>query len=798
MKIIQSLFIIFWSAQITAQYSFSGEVIDNTKNPISFANVILLHTATRTIYKGNITDENGKFFFKNIEANTYELRVNFIGYKEVSKIIKIEDNKKITPITLVEDLETLDEVQINAKKPTIKRKVDRLVFNVENTILSTGNAWSILRKTPGVLERNGNLTIRNSSNIIILINDKRVYLSSNDLKDLLEGTSAQDITAIEVITNPPAKYEAEGNAVLNIKMKKNAISGYKGKIGASYRKARFSSGNINTSHYFKNNNVNLYASYSHSKGRGNRLEEEVINFNQKDTGEKYHSFLDRNSWYSTHNLRLNSEFYINKKSSVTLGSQLYYSPKWKGRNITESNVLNNTNNSVRSSFSTLNLSENFTKNLGLDITYEWLLSEKEKLNISGHFTDYKRTGNQEVKTDFFDIDKNLTNNTTFETLAGQITKIYNSQLDYEYKNDKTKLEAGIKYVTINSESDLKHYNLSNNQFVIDNSKSNIFSYTENNISGYISHETSFKKINLKAGLRGEYTSLTGNSITLNQITNNHYFKLFPTLYLQYTPNETHQLSATYGKRITRPNYSSLNPFKFYYSDYSFYQGNPKLQPAITHNLELQYSLHKKYNFDIYYSYISNYITEINFQNNNTNTLRYSFVNIPKNISYGINFNTNFSISDRWSFYTQHSLYYNEDQFTAIENNNQLVKNSIWGYYGYVTTNYQLLKDKSLTAELSFYKITNGIQGSLTIEGSEDLSFGLTKELFSKKAKLSVQLSDILKSQIVKVSTNYLNQNNYFIDNMETQYIRVGFTYNFGNQSLKKKKKKKKIDEKNRL
>ena len=798
MKIIQSLFIIFWSAQITAQYSFSGEVIDSAKNPISFANVILLHTTTKTIYKGNITDENGKFFFNNIEANTYELRVNFIGYKEVSKVIKIEDNKKLTPITLVEDLETLNEIQINTKKPTIKRKVDRLVFNVENTILSTGNAWDILRKTPGVLERNGNLTIRNSSNLIILINDKRVYLSSNDLKDLLEGTSAQDITAIEVITNPPAKYEAEGNAVLNIKMKKNAISGYKGKIGTSYRKARFSSGNINTSHYFKNNNVNLYASYSHSKGRGNRLEEEVINFDQKDTGEKYHSFLDRNSWYSTHNIRLNSEFYINKKSNLTLGGQLYYSPKWKGRNLTESNVLSNTNNSIQSSFSTFNLSENFTKNLGLDITYEWLLSEKEKLNISGHFTDYKRTGNQEVKTDFFDIDKNLTNNTTFETLTGQTTKIYNSQLDYEYKNDKTKLETGIKYATINSESDLKHYILSNNQFIIDNSKSNMFSYTENNMSGYVSYETSFNKINFKAGLRGEYTSLIGNSVTLNQITNNHYFKLFPTLYLQYTPNEAHQLSTTYGKRITRPNYSSLNPFKFYYSDYSFYQGNPKLQPAITHNLELQYSFHKKYNFDIYYSHVSDYITEINFQNNNTNTLRYSFVNIPKNISYGINFNTNFNISDRWSFYTQHSLYYNEDQFTAIENNNQLVKNSIWGYYGYVTTNYQFLKDKSLTAELSFYKVTDGIQGSLTIEGSEDLSFGVTKELFNKKAKLSVQLSDILKSQIVKVSTNYLNQNNYFIDNMETQYVRVGFTYNFGNQSLKKKKEEKKIDEKNRL
>lgn len=798
MKTILVLIIALWSTQLIAQFSLSGKIIDTHKKPISFANVTLLNKETKTIYKGNITEDDGSFLFNNIASNTYEMHISFIGYKKVLKILKLDQNKQLSSIILVEDTETLEEIQITSKRPTIKRKVDRLVFNVENTILSTGNAWDILKKTPGVLERNGNLTVRNSNNIIILINDKRVYLSSNELKDLLEGTSAQDITAIEIITNPPAKYEAEGNAVLNIKIKKNLVTGYKGKIGASYRKARFSSKKLNTSHYFKNNKINLYASYSNNRGRGNRLEEEVISFIQGNTSEKYHSFLDRNSWHNTHNFRLNSEFYINKKSSLTIGGQLYYSPKRKGRNNTNSEILN-TFDVIQSSFLTLNQSENFTKNLGLDAIYEWKLTDNEKLSISGHFTDYKKEGNQEVKTDFFDINQSFTNNTTFETLSKQTTKIYNSQLDYEYKkNDDSKLEAGIKYATINSVSNLKHYDLLNNQLEIDNTKSNIFTYNEDNISGYISYQTTLGALNLKAGLRGEHTSLIGNSATLNQVNESSYFKLFPTLYLQYSPNENNQLSMTYGKRISRPNYSSLNPFKFYYSDYSFYEGNPVLKPAITHNIELQYTFNKKYNFDVYYSYVSDYITEINFQNNNTNTLRYSFVNIPKNTDYGMSFNTNISVSDRLNLYTQHNLYYNEDRFTALENNNQLVKNSIWGYYGYASTSYQFLKDKSLTAELSFYMVTDGIQGSLTIESSENLSFGITKKLFNEKAKLSIQVSDILKSQIVKVSTDYLNQNNYFIDNMETQYVRVGFTYNFGNQSLKKKSKEKKIDEKNRL
>ncbi len=798
MKTIFALLTVLLSTQLVAQFSLTGKVVNSNSEPISFANITLLNTKTKSIYKGSITEDDGTFIIKNISPNNYELRISFIGYREVIKTLKIDKTLNLKNILLVEDPETLNEIEITAKKPTIKRKVDRLVFNVENTVLSTGNAWDALKKTPGVLERNGNLTIRNSNNIIILINDKRVYLSNTELKDLLEGTSAQDITSIEVITNPPAKYEAAGNSVLNIKMKKNLVTGYKGKVGTSYRKARFSSGNINTSHYFKNKDINLYTSYSHSRGRGNRLEEEVISFNRGNSTEKYHSFLDRNSWYCTHNFRLNSEFYLNKKSSLTLGSQLYYNPDWKAKNKTNSDVLN-AMDAIQSSFFTLNQSDSNTKNLGLDATYEWQLSDTEKLSISGHFTDYKKTGNQEVKTDFFDIDKNLTNNTTFETFTEQKTKIYNSQLDYEYKiNDDSKFETGFKYSQINSTSDLKHYNLLNNQLEINNSKSNMFMYDEDNISGYLSYQTNLGKLSLKAGLRGEYTSLTGNSVTLNQINKDLYFKLFPTLYVQYSPTDNNQLGFTYGKRISRPNYSSLNPFKFYYSDYSFYEGNPKLKPSITHNVEFQYTFNKKYNFDIYYSFVSYYITEINFQNNNTNTLRYSFVNIPKNTDYGFSFNTNQNISDRWNFYTQHNVYYNEDRFTALENNNQLVKNSIWGYYGFISTSYQLLKDKSLSAELSFYMVTDGIQGSLTIEGNEDLSFGVTKKLFNERAKLSVQVSDILKSQIVKVSTDYLNQNNYFIDNMETQYIRVGFTYNFGNQSLKNKKSKKKITEKDRL
>lgn len=778
-----------------SQTTFSNKVIDSQNTPIPFANVVLLKS-DNSIYKGTTTDENGQFVFKNITSKTYQLQISFIGFKTYQKTINTSE--KISEIILQEDTEMLNEVAINVKKPTIKKKIDRLVFNVENTILSSGNAWDILKNTPSLIVNNEQLLIKNSSNIIILINDKRVYLSSSELKNLLEETSANDITSVEIITNPPAKYEAEGSAVLNIKMKKNLVTGYKGSIGGNYKKARFSKGGINTSHYFKNKTVNLYASYNLSKGKSNRLEEEFINFKTNSDFKKFHSYLDRNTWYNSHNFRLNSAFELSPKSTFTVSGNLYYSPNRKVKNYTDSKILD-IENQLTSSFFTLNSSNGTSKNLGLNADYEYRINNNSSLQISGHFTDYIKNGNQFITTDFFNKQKEQIADNKFNTLNNQVTKIYNTQVDYENNtSENNSFETGLKYANIYSKSDLKHYAVVNSQNQLDETKSNAFEYDEQNISGYISYKTTLGKFALKSGLRGEYTNLKGNSLTLNKLNKNTYFKLFPTFYVQYTPNEHHQIGFSYGKRISRPNYSSLNPFKFYYGDYSYYEGNPNLKPSISHNINAMYTLKNKYNFSFYYSHQLDYITEINFQNNTTKQLRYSFVNLPKNSSLGMGFSSNFSITDRWYFNTQHYLYKNKSIFTAIENNHQLVTNSLWGYYGYFSSNYSFLKDKSLTVELNGFLVTDGIQGSMRIEGSKGLTLGITKKLFNNKGTLSLQFADIFKSQVVKVSTCYLNQQNYFIDDQETQYVRLGFRYNFGNNSLKRKAKKQSINETKRL
>ncbi len=797
MKFRFILLLLLFSAALQAQYRLEGTITDFQKQHIPFANITISNVTVNSIQKGVISDDKGYFFIENIIAGKYQINISFLGFKTHSSFIEINSDLTLPTVVLQEETESLDEVVISSKKPTVTRKVDRLEFNVANTTLSNGNAWDILKNTPGVILQQDAITIKNSANIIVLINDKRTYLSTAELKDLLEGTSGSEITSIEVITNPPAKYEAEGSSVLNIKMKNNRIEGYKGNVNTRLQQSIFPKWLFGTSHYYKTKSVNLFASYTYNHRKDNRTEDEFIEFTNPT--QQFESHLDRNSWTRSHNIKINTDITLSKKSSLTVASQLYYSPNWKAKNTTLSNVFD-INRDLTSTFNTLNDAGNFTKNLGLDVDYTLKLKkEGEKITLKAHYTDYDKDGDQEVSTQFFSPQGIFETSTGFTTYTDQKTNIASTQLDYTLPlSDASKIEAGLKYASITSESDLSHFNIVNNASILDLTKSNTFLYDEQNFASYISYETSFGKFNLKGGLRSEYTDLEGFSRTINQTNTDNYLKIFPTFYLQYSPNDSHQLGVSYGKRIRRPQYSSLNPFKFYFGNYSFYEGNPRLRPTIIHNIDIQYTLASNYNFDIYYSYHDDYITETNFQDNTENTLRFTNINVSKKIGYGINFNTNINLSGRWSVYTAHSLYYNEDVFNAVQNNNTLITNSRWGFYGYISSNYQFLKDKSLTAEISGYIVTPGVQGALVIEGSQDLSIGITKKLLKNKLTLSLRATDLLNTQIVKVETQYLDQNNFFIDNQETQTIQIGARYNFGNQSLKKKRRQSKTEEQQRL
>jgi hypothetical protein len=236
MKNFTPIFLVFflalYSSFIVAQEAkISGIILNTSGNPIPFANVIL-YAPDQVVVKGTITDDTGRYNIVAVSQGTYVLKVSFVGYQDyVSEEFMLSGDKELSDIKLEEITESLNEVTVISKRPTIVREVDRLIFNVENTIASTGSAWEILKRTPGVVVKQDALTVRNNA-VNVYLNDRKVELSFEEIQGLLEAVSGADIKSVEVITNPSAKYDAEGGAIINIVSSKALYLGYKGSVTA--------------------------------------------------------------------------------------------------------------------------------------------------------------------------------------------------------------------------------------------------------------------------------------------------------------------------------------------------------------------------------------------------------------------------------------------------------------------------------------------------------------------------------------------------------------------------------------
>ncbi|MFT5242673.1 MAG: hypothetical protein ACI8QQ_000593, partial [Psychroserpens sp.] len=244
-------------------YAVSGKIIDAKGNAIEFANIIIYNDDQSEVLKGTSTGENGFFILNNLESNTYILKVSFIGYQTYEQKVVLTGSLDLKTIRLEDDIESLDQVTVIGKKPSITRKPDRLIFNVENTALTEGSTLSVLKSTPGVIVSDGGINIK-SSPATIFINNRRVQLTSQELITLLDSAPANSIKSVEVITNPPASYDADSGSVINIIMSKNLVTGYRGSVFTNYTQGVFPRYNAGTSHYFKNNKVNLNVNYNYT------------------------------------------------------------------------------------------------------------------------------------------------------------------------------------------------------------------------------------------------------------------------------------------------------------------------------------------------------------------------------------------------------------------------------------------------------------------------------------------------------------------------------------------------------
>lgn len=779
------LLILLASLPAFSQNIINGSVIDQASNPVAFANVVLLSAAdSTTVYRGAVTNEDGTFSFEKIESNDYLLAISFVGYENFYRRILINGNTDLEPVILKEEEAGLTEVTIKARKPKITRSVDRIVFDVENSMLSTGSSWDILRKTPGVVVSGGQLMVRNGI-VAIYINDRKVQLTADELRELLESYSAANIKSVEVITNPPARYEAEGGAILNIVTSTNLTPGYKGSVQGNYTQAIFPKYQIGTNHYFKTDKLNLFAGYTFSPRKEFKNDKSLYNFFDQNNRiySSWETDFERTTRSRAHNASMIMDYNFNERNILSISSNVMISPRllYDNYSVTEAR---NAQNQLDSTFVTQSSLKHDPQNLALDLKYTHKLAKPgAEISFNTHYTHYTQEREQIVSSRYFSPQGQQINRARFDTDAAQQIDIFTGQIDFTSPWGNANFETGVKSSLISSESGIRYFGIGANLVSPGLNISENFIYDELIHAGYISLSREWDAWSGKVGLRGEYTDIDGISDSEGAVNNQEYFELFPTFYLQRVLSENHILTFDYSRRITRPKYENLNPFRYYLNENDFNAGNPDLRAGISNNFNLNYTLKGQYFFDLYYRDNGETPEVISFQDNVNRTVRRLSTNLLESLSYGLDISHQRSITNFWFAYGVVSLFHEENTFLAVESNNRVVTNEIDAFYSSIYNSFTLSRDGSFTGELTFLHISGLISGSYQLDPWTTVSLGFRKTLWNNRAELSLNVEDIFNTTNTRLISQYLNQDNSYAPIEETRFVRLGFKYNFGNFRL---------------
>ncbi len=803
---ISILTFMFWLCQINIclaqDYKIEGKVVDQKNEPLGFVNILLLQKNDSTVIKGNSSSEEGNFSIENITKGSYLLKYSYIGYKILFKEINLSSDLVLENVVLEESPEQLGDVTITGRKnkPKVKRLVDRLVFEVAGTPLVENSIFDLLRRTPGVVAINEQLSIRNSSSIQVLINDRKVNLPQEDIINFLTGTDAGAVEAIEVITNPSSRYDAEGGAILNIKTSKNIAPGYNGNVFTNYRVGVFPKVSISTNHFLKTDKLQLSFNYTVNDLKSIFEQSEDVSFIENDEIVSNWDFDAADiANIQRHTSSLFFDYDINDKNTLSASLVTSFLPSYD-KNIFTNAAINDANNIPESSFITNNNTQYDNLNLALDVAYVTSLNDKgAKFILNGNYTYYQDERIQTLDTDFFDNNGIKTGDNDFSTDTDKRIQLYSAQADFILPLEEgSEFETGTKVATINSLNNIIQPGFDQTQPGEDPTENDVFDYDETIAAAYVTYSKGWDKWNFKGGLRAEYTKTDGISEALGKVNDNEYVEFFPTFYVQYQPNDKHNISINYGRRITRPRYNSVNPFRLFTGNNTFTLGDPNLLPSFKDLVTFSYTFDNSYTFEFYYRFNSNALKHLTFQDNESNFIQYINTNIDRELSYGFDFLMQKTIFGFWDIDMTNSYFYSAERFRNIENENVLIDNGLWTLYLEMNNYFTISAKKGLTVDLNTGYVSEVVMGNSIMEDYSYVNISVSKKLFKNRAVLTLGLNDVFSDSDITINRNFENQRGTRFDNYENPVFRVGFRYTFGNKSLDSNAQEKKTEEQERL
>jgi hypothetical protein len=757
-----------------AQRQLKGTVTDSAGHRLDAVTILIngQNGASSSVFA-----DSGIFILSNMSAETYSITASLIGYKKLTRTVQLPIDT--LQLVMQRDSRTLGEVTISSSKPVFERKTDRITFNVENSIIANGGtAWDALSKAPGVQSQGDGTISANQKSVVVYMNGKPLHLTGNDLAGYLQGLPSDMVANIEVFSNPPAQFDAQGAAVINIITKKSKKQGLNVSLNGSYSKATYSSYTAGSVFNYRNGKLNIYGSYSFNDRNTIRDQTNYVTYQSPGIYSFWNSIGRTDYKPKTNNYQLGTDYQLSKNQVVgfllTGSNRVLESIGSTNTTVNNKHILR-PDSILKTNGLTDTRSNRYTFNLNYDIKLD---TSGHSLNVDLDYLPYRTVAKQFVSNQTYLPDGTLASgNYNIFTPTTQDIHIYSAKADYSGALFKGwSFQSGLKYNSIKTSNLFNFYNNKNAVPVLVPANSNNFNYLENTTAVYGSVNGTAGKWTISGGLRGEFTHTKGHSVSLNSVTKKNYFDLFPSLFIQFKINNDNLLQLNYTNRLDRPEYSRLNPFKYYITPYNFLTGNPELQPAFTHNIEFGYTYRKDYNVTAYYTVTHDVFTGITVQNNVSEVFYNTQQNLGLSTVLGLRLSAAVHPADWWDMnYTANPHYRREASFY------------LEGSYDYRKMRIDLTTDQVFTiaqkaglkAELNADYESPDIQGIYHGGSLFDLDAGLKTNILNGRGSLKLAAQDILYSYKYHVQVNYLNQDNGFYQKNDSRKINLSFSYRVG-------------------
>ena len=794
---------MFLGSELFCQDSqIKGRLVDEEKQVVPFSTVLLKNKKDSSLVKGEITNDNGEFNLINIKKGNYFLmfpsvtnQLTFVNDVVINDSIK---NIDLGEIQLQKKTKQLGEVTVKVDKPFIEKQTDKTVVNIENSIIQTGSSlMEVLEKLPGVLvDQDGNIRLRGKQGVLILLDGKQMVLSGQDLANLLRGMPANTIQKIEIITNPSAKWDASGNAgILNIITKRNRQEGWNAGINLSYGQGRYAKINPSANFSYKRNNFNFFATYAYTDRKGfNNLILDRRFFSGDTLQTEFMTYNYILYPFKTHTPRIGMDYYLSKKTTVSLvaaGVTTQFNPS--AFNYTD--ILDG-NKKLVSGYQFFNQSHDEYYNATLSSQLKHKIDTAgQEISLDLDYGRYWNTTDQFFTTHYFDAQRNITNTTYLVSKQPGLLSLYSAKTDYTKPFKKgLVLDAGAKSSLVKSDKDMRFYSRVQDIDLFDSARSSHFLYNENINAAYISLKKQAKKLGVQVGLRAEHTLADGKQVINDATFHRDYVQLFPTLYLDYKLNDKNQMNINLGRRIDRPRYDQMNPFRRLIDATTYSEGNPYLLPQITYHSEIGYSFKDMLFFTGSYDYTYNNITDVLIQDSKTRTTVQTIVNLNQVNFFSFDVNLSKKITQWWRTTTSVQSYYSI--YTGVVNNYSI--NQGTPSFNVNCQNYFSIKE-GLSAECSIQYNYKNLYGVTLMNTTSSVNLGVQKSLFKKKATLTINCTDIFWNAYPSGITDFGNVNEEWKAIRDTRVFTIAFSYKLGKgQTGRMRRNTGADDEKNRM